>query len=283
MADSRAVALQPSLLDRLTDEDPGQRVDPSDSRLLGKSGLRAGSIARPGQPAERHPALRVAAARGLARGGKRRRSTTVCPPSPARPPPRSTSRDSSGPSGWPSCASSRASWPERPEVHAVEQDSMLGLAQRGLRDDQRPDLGPAGPAGNDASHRNRTSRPAWYIDRCPSSRPRGSGWIVVRWTTTTESCPALRELGAEFAAEFPKIAARLSACKAARWCSIHVERLLEGTAFLAGRVQLSSMPSSRASPSTCSRCCIRTIAPTPSTLIAQFQPILGDAAQPGGR
>ena len=41
MANSRAVALQPSLLDRLTDEQPGQRVDPTDARLLGRSGLRA--------------------------------------------------------------------------------------------------------------------------------------------------------------------------------------------------------------------------------------------------
>ncbi|MEN9903986.1 MAG: type secretion system baseplate subunit TssE [Pseudomonadota bacterium] len=41
MANSRAVALQPSLLDRLTDEQPGQGVDPTDSRLLGKQGLRA--------------------------------------------------------------------------------------------------------------------------------------------------------------------------------------------------------------------------------------------------
>src|SRR3954469_13888557 len=47
----------------------------------------------------------------------------------------------------------------------------------------------------------------------------------------------LREVGAEFAAEFPKIAARLG-MEGMEVADPYVERLLEGFAFLAARVQL---------------------------------------------
>jgi type VI secretion system protein ImpG len=47
----------------------------------------------------------------------------------------------------------------------------------------------------------------------------------------------LREMGAEFAAEFPKVAARLDVANT-EVADPYVERLLEGFAFLAARVQL---------------------------------------------
>ena len=47
----------------------------------------------------------------------------------------------------------------------------------------------------------------------------------------------LREMGEEFAQQFPKIAARLGLEKL-EVTDPHVERLLEGFAFLAGRIQL---------------------------------------------
>ena len=47
----------------------------------------------------------------------------------------------------------------------------------------------------------------------------------------------LREMGAEFAQQFPKIAARLG-MSGIDVADPYVERLLEGTAFLAARVQL---------------------------------------------
>src|SRR5262252_4234029 len=47
----------------------------------------------------------------------------------------------------------------------------------------------------------------------------------------------LRETGAEFAQQFPKIAARLG-MKGIEVADPYVERLLEGVAFLAARVQL---------------------------------------------
>lgn len=41
MNDTRVIVLQPSLLDRLTDEEPPRQSDRNDSVVLGKSGLRA--------------------------------------------------------------------------------------------------------------------------------------------------------------------------------------------------------------------------------------------------
>ena len=48
----------------------------------------------------------------------------------------------------------------------------------------------------------------------------------------------LREMGAEFATQFPKIAARLR-MDGIEVADPYVERLLEGFAFLAARVQLT--------------------------------------------
>ena len=47
----------------------------------------------------------------------------------------------------------------------------------------------------------------------------------------------LREMGAEFAQQFPKIAARLG-MEGLEVSDPYVERLLEGFAFLTGRIQL---------------------------------------------
>ena len=56
---------------------------------------------------------------------------------------------------------------------------------------------------------------------------------------TATSCSHLRELGGEFAREFPKIAARLG-LEGMEVADPYVERLLEGFAFLAARVQLQA-------------------------------------------
>jgi type VI secretion system protein ImpG len=55
----------------------------------------------------------------------------------------------------------------------------------------------------------------------------------------------LREVGAEFAREFPKIAARLGV-EGMEVTDPYVERLLEGFAFLTRACSSSSRPSSRA-------------------------------------
>lgn len=88
----------------------------------------------------------------------------------------------------------------------------------------------------------------------------------------------LREMGAEFAAQFPKIAARLR-MEGIEVGDPYVERLLEGFAFLASRVQLkldAEFP--RFTERLLEIVYPNYLAPTPSMMIAQLQPVLGDAA-----
>src|SRR5512134_4029355 len=87
----------------------------------------------------------------------------------------------------------------------------------------------------------------------------------------------LREMGAEFAQQFPKIAARLGV-DGIEVADPYVERLLEGAAFLAARVQLrldAEFP--RFTQRLLEIVYPNYLAPTPSMLIAQFQPDLGEA------
>lgn len=82
----------------------------------------------------------------------------------------------------------------------------------------------------------------------------------------------LREMGGEFAAEFPKIAGRLS-LDGIECADPYVERLLEGFAFLAARVQLrldAEFP--RFAQHLFEMVCPHYVSPTPSIVVAQFQP-----------
>lgn len=87
----------------------------------------------------------------------------------------------------------------------------------------------------------------------------------------------LREMGAEFAKAFPKIAGRLS-MDGLEVADPYVERLLEGTAYLAARIQLkldAEFP--RFSQRLLEMLYPHYLSPTPSMLIAQFQPIVADS------
>ncbi len=82
----------------------------------------------------------------------------------------------------------------------------------------------------------------------------------------------LRELGGEFAREFPKIAGRLG-LEGFECADPYVERLLEGFSFLAGRVQLKmddEFP--RFTQHLLEIVYPHYLAPTPSMLVARFQP-----------
>jgi type VI secretion system protein ImpG len=88
----------------------------------------------------------------------------------------------------------------------------------------------------------------------------------------------LREMGAEFAQQFPKIAARLR-MDGIEVGDPYVERLLEGFAFLASRVQLkldAEFP--RFTERLLEIVYPNYLSPTPSMMVAQLQPSLGDAA-----
>jgi len=88
----------------------------------------------------------------------------------------------------------------------------------------------------------------------------------------------LRVMGAEFAKHFPKIAGRLGGLDEFQACQDpFVERLLEGFAFLAARVQLkldAEFP--RFTQSLIETICPHYLAPTPSMCIVQFKPELDE-------
>ncbi|MBE0546299.1 MAG: type VI secretion system baseplate subunit TssF [Rubrivivax sp.] len=92
----------------------------------------------------------------------------------------------------------------------------------------------------------------------------------------------LREMGGEFAQQFPKIAARLG-MEGLEVTDPYVERLLEGFAFLAGRIQLkldAEFP--RFTQRLLEIVYPQFLAPTPAMLIAQVQPDLVDSSLAAG-
>jgi type VI secretion system protein ImpG len=92
----------------------------------------------------------------------------------------------------------------------------------------------------------------------------------------------LREMGVEFAQAFPKIAARLG-IEGLEVTDPYVERLLEGFAFLAGRIQLkldAEFP--RFTQRLLEILYPQLLAPIPSMLMARVEPQLGDAMLAGG-
>ena len=92
----------------------------------------------------------------------------------------------------------------------------------------------------------------------------------------------LREMGAEFAQQFPKIAARLG-MSGLEVADPYVERLLEGVGFLAARVQLkldAEFP--RFTQALLEILYPHYLAPTPSMLVAQLKPDSGEPNLAGG-
>jgi type VI secretion system protein ImpG len=92
----------------------------------------------------------------------------------------------------------------------------------------------------------------------------------------------LREMGAEFAQQFPKIASRLS-MDGLEVSDPYVERLLEGFAFLTARIQLkldAEFP--RFTRRLIEIVHPQFMAPVPAIVIAQLQPQVGDASLADG-
>jgi type VI secretion system protein ImpG len=86
----------------------------------------------------------------------------------------------------------------------------------------------------------------------------------------------LREMGAEFATQFPKIAARLG-MNGLEVADPYVERLIEGVAFLAARVQLKLQAEfPRFTQALLDIVYPHYLAPTPAMLVAQLQPDAND-------
>src|SRR5713226_6838923 len=88
----------------------------------------------------------------------------------------------------------------------------------------------------------------------------------------------MREMGGEFAKEFPKIAGRLGLDEFA-CADPYVERLLEGFAFLTARVQLKlDSEFSRFTQNVLETVYPHFLAPTPSMAVVQFQPDLAEGS-----
>jgi len=94
----------------------------------------------------------------------------------------------------------------------------------------------------------------------------------------------LRAMGAEFAKEFPKIAGRLGGLDEFQPCQDpFVERLIEGFAFLAARVQLKlSAEFPRFTQSLLETIYPHYLAPTPSMCLVQFEPDLNEGGLSDG-
>ena len=92
----------------------------------------------------------------------------------------------------------------------------------------------------------------------------------------------LRDMGAEFAEAYPKIAARLG-MEGVEVLDPYVERLLEGVAFLSARVQLELELQYPAFTSNLLEIVYpHYLAPTPSMMIAAFEPDIANAAVKDG-
>ena len=92
----------------------------------------------------------------------------------------------------------------------------------------------------------------------------------------------LREMGGEFAAEFPKIAGRLS-LDGFECADPYVERLLEGFAFLAARLQMrmdAEFP--RFTQHLFEMVYPHYVCPTPSLAVVQMRPDLKEGALAAG-
>lgn len=94
----------------------------------------------------------------------------------------------------------------------------------------------------------------------------------------------LRKMGAEFAKEFPKIAGRLGGLDEFQPCrDPFIERLLEGFAFLAARVQLKlNAEFPRFTQSLLGTVYSHYLSPTPSMGMVQFQPDLDEGGLADG-
>ncbi len=92
----------------------------------------------------------------------------------------------------------------------------------------------------------------------------------------------LRDMGAEFAAAYPKVASRLG-MEGIEVLDPYVERLIEGVAFLSARVQLELELQYPSFTSNLLEIVYpHYLAPTPSMMIAAFEPDVGNSAVKGG-
>ena len=260
--------LQPALLDRLTDEEPDKKHEPREARVLSKSRMRQ-SVLR--DLAWLFNATRLEAVADLTKVPNVRRSVLNF--------------------GLPAMSGKTASsfdvtdltraireailtfepriLPASLEIKALHRGRCARSLQRDRCRDSRPALGAAGAAGVSGSHRlrSRNGESADHGSRLACAGRLMDPRLLQYYNLELQH---LRETGAEFAQQFPKIAARLG-MHGLEVADPYVERLLEGVAFLAARVQLkldAEFP--RFTQALLEIIYPHYLAPTPSMLVAQL-------------
>ena len=201
--------LQPALLDRLTDDEPDKKQEPREQRVMSK------------QPPARRRCCAIWRGCSTPRGSKPsvdlsgaphvRRSVHQLRPAGAVGPRRVVARRrrarARDPAGDPRLraahpAGHAAGQGARSQASALDHHNVIGVEIHG------PALGPAGAARAARAHRDRPrDRPG--RDRRSRARRGRPEWIRGCSGYYNLELQHLREMGAEFAQQFPKIAARL--------------------------------------------------------------------------
>ena len=268
--------LQPALLDRLTDDDPGSTVEAPDKRVVSRTRLRevvlrdlswlfnsarlSDSESFEGYPQALHSVINF----GL----------------PTLSGQTASSVDPVALQGEVRQAIIEHEPRILPETLRVERSSPTNSSTTTTRSASASAArcGPSRCRWNCCCTPTSIWKPA--ASTCANSRAEPMDPRLLRYYN--QELQHLREMGAEFALAFPKIAARLR-MDGIEVADPYVERLLEGVAFLAGRIQLkidAEFP--RFSQRLLEIVYPHFLAPTPSMLIAQLQPQLGDAGLASG-
>ena len=261
--------LQPALLDRLTDDEPERQQEPRERRVMTKSRLRQAVLR---DLAWLFNATRLEGTVDLSGLTEVRRSVINF--------------------GLPALAGRAASSMDVAALERAIRQAILdyeprilagyaagdGVArtavdrppQRHRRRDSQRALGAAGAARAAGADRNRSRDGEGPDRRSAADAERVMDPRLLEYYNV--ELQHLREMGAEFAPQFPKIAARLG-MNGLEVADPYVERLIEGVAFLAARVQLKlNAEFPRFTQALLDIVYPHYLAPTPAMLVAQLQP-----------
>ena len=227
--------LQPALLDRLTDDEPDKTAGAARASRAVEGAAAPGGAARSRVAVQRDAGSNADRTWHGCRTCVAPSSISVCPRSRVRPASSLDVTDLERTIRQAILDFEPRILPATLEVKALVESSGLDHHNViGVRD-PRPALGAARAAGVPAPHRDRPRNGQRSRSRIWRSRERLMDPRLLQYYNL--ELQHLREMGAEFAQQFPKIAARLG-MNGLEVTDPYVERLLEGVGFLAARVQL---------------------------------------------
>ena len=226
--------LQPALLDRLTDDEPDKTQEPRERRVMSKSRLRQAVLRdlawlfnatsrRRSVDLERIPHVRRSVINfGLPALSGRAASSLDVDRARARHPPGDSRLRAAHPAG-------HAAVKALLDANALDHHNVIGVEIRGQLWAQ--------PVPLELLVRTEIDLETGKVEIADLLHCAGGVMDPRLLRHYNLELQHLREMGAEFAQQFPKIAARLG-MSGLEVADPYVERLLEGVAFLAARVQL---------------------------------------------